>query len=273
MLYNKLHCMARRIPILSIRRLLSAAAIWSVVVGHLAGCARAQTSTSEARVKVTDEVFDFGFMPQRSFVSHVFWLKNPGGKLLEITKLVPNCGCTEAPLEKSKVAPGDSARVQIIFGSSVFHGALKKFTQIESNAGGRVPALTFTAQIVTDSEPTGSLRLTPRRIDIETVSFQTSGEARELKIGMKNVSNASLQVALVDRPDRVVTVENVASRLVPGEERSFILRFDPKAISPSLATSLTFQVEGADTTRLTLPIFMGSHPERPDTTGHSKSAR
>lgn len=36
------------------------------------------------RVAVSEETFDFGYVPQGATISHVFWLKNTGGDTLRI---------------------------------------------------------------------------------------------------------------------------------------------------------------------------------------------
>src|SRR3989304_1276581 len=48
-----------------------------------------------------------------------------GGAALESQKLVPNCGCTEGPVEKKKAARGGSIRVEIAFGSGLFQGPVR----------------------------------------------------------------------------------------------------------------------------------------------------
>ena len=60
---------------------------------------------------IEEDSFDFGYVPQRSKIAHVFWLKSVGDETLKITKVTPGCGCTKAPLEKSELAPGDSTRL------------------------------------------------------------------------------------------------------------------------------------------------------------------
>lgn len=41
------------------------------------------------RMKLKETEFDFGFVPQNSTVSHVFWLKSTGSDSLRILKVVP----------------------------------------------------------------------------------------------------------------------------------------------------------------------------------------
>ena len=207
------------------------------------------------RIKVADEVFDFGYVPQKSLVSHIFWLQNSGGQTLEIKKLTPNCGCTEAPLEKHQAEPGDSIRVEIAFGTSSIHGSVRKFIQVESNAAGRVPALTFTANVVSDSEDMGPLALKPSavRLDDQRPDSTTSGWTTE--VSLRNTSRSALEIRVISLPDRNVTVGDFPGWLGAGEERKIALRFGPGLPAEVFSKSITFEAVGSDTVRSTLPIF------------------
>jgi hypothetical protein len=223
-------------------------------------CADAQTpgpgdSAKEPRVRVADEIFDFGFAPQKSLMSHVFWLKNAGGQTLEITKLIPNCGCTEAPLERHQAVPGDSIRAEIAFGSGLFHGPVRKFIQVESNAAGRVPALTFTAVVVTDSEKTGSLVVTPRAVNLDEMHPDSTGTGWRTDVSLRNGSRFPMEISMISRPDRQVLSEDISGRLAPGEERKISLRFEPELPKQVFSKSVTFEATGSDTVRITVPVF------------------
>ena len=80
---------------------------------------------------IPEEAFDFGYIPQNSKVSHVFWLRNTGDQELRIVKVTPGCGCTQAPLDKQVIPAGDSARLEIIFSSKLYFNRVAKKPVIE----------------------------------------------------------------------------------------------------------------------------------------------
>ncbi len=41
------------------------------------------------RMEMSEMEFDFGYVPQNSEISHVFWLYNRGDDILKIDKVVP----------------------------------------------------------------------------------------------------------------------------------------------------------------------------------------
>ncbi len=46
-------------------------------------------STHTGKMQLSGDFFDFGYMPRRSRVNHIFWLKNVGSDTLEIIKINP----------------------------------------------------------------------------------------------------------------------------------------------------------------------------------------
>ena len=49
----------------------------------------APTLTSAPLLHLPEKEFDFGYVPQNSKVTHVFWLYNNGDDTLKIKKVVP----------------------------------------------------------------------------------------------------------------------------------------------------------------------------------------
>ena len=56
-----------------------------LVLGILA----AQVQGAGPRLVLVESEFDFGFVPQNSKISHIFWLKSAGDDSLKILKVVP----------------------------------------------------------------------------------------------------------------------------------------------------------------------------------------
>jgi len=47
------------------------------------------SANAEANLTIEHSSFDFGYAPQKSKLTHVFWLKSTGTDLLKIAKVVP----------------------------------------------------------------------------------------------------------------------------------------------------------------------------------------
>lgn len=68
----------------SLTRITALAALAAFLSG-----AAATTASAESNLTIPESVFDFGFAPQKSKLTHKFWLKSTGDDILIIDKVVP----------------------------------------------------------------------------------------------------------------------------------------------------------------------------------------
>jgi hypothetical protein len=229
-------------------------AIGLLVIGSVA--AEGLAAKRGPRVKTRLEVFDFGVTPQFSEVSHVFWLRNTGDETLVIDDVIPNCSCTEAPIEKKNVEPGDSTRIELIFGSTTYDGPVSKFAQVKCNGKGRVPALTFIANVIPDSERIGPIVAEPRRINLnDDESRSNVGENLATAITLTNTGKEPVNITMIDKPDRDIIVDDFTGTLAPGEARTLNVRFTEALPELTFSRSITFAVSDSTEARLTVPVF------------------
>jgi hypothetical protein len=59
--------------------------------------------------------YDFGLIPKRPDVAHIFAIQNTGSADLQIWNLVTSCGCTTAQLSSSVIPPGQRADLTVVF--------------------------------------------------------------------------------------------------------------------------------------------------------------
>jgi hypothetical protein len=67
------------------------------------------------RLDMPSARYDFGRIPKRPDVAHVFAVQNTGDADLEIRNLVTSCGCTVAQLSSSVIPPGQRADLTVTF--------------------------------------------------------------------------------------------------------------------------------------------------------------
>jgi len=67
------------------------------------------------RLDVPDISHDFGRIPRRQDVAHIFAVQNTGTADLVISNLVTSCGCTIAELSSSVIPPGQRADLTVTF--------------------------------------------------------------------------------------------------------------------------------------------------------------
>ena len=66
-------------------------------------------------VKMPSAEYDFGSIPVRPAVTHIFSVQNTGTADLVLRNLVTSCGCTTAKLSSSVVPPGQRADLTVTF--------------------------------------------------------------------------------------------------------------------------------------------------------------
>lgn len=68
------------------------------------------------------QVFDFGSIPEGATLRHTFRIVNVGSRPLNIRKVLPGCGCTQAAVTINRISPGTTGELKITYRSrSVSH--------------------------------------------------------------------------------------------------------------------------------------------------------
>jgi len=229
--------------------------VWLGVILTLSIASTVSAQSRGPRLATDPEIFNFGVMPEYCEVSHVFWLRNVGDQPAKIDKLIPNCGCTQASISKNEVAPGDSSRVELIFGSHNYHHEVEKFAQVVADAKGRIPALTFQAYVVPDSEYSGPLVASPRALDVDKIAPEETAEGWVSRFTLHNKGKSPITITTLETPDQVVSTSGYNGTLQPGEKVEVTVHFTSGVPVEKFSKSLTFKVSGLSPDRLTVPIF------------------
>ena len=201
-------------------------------------------------LKIDEPVFDFGNAPGHAKVSHSFWLKSAGDDTLKILSVVPGCGCTKAPLEKDKLAPGDSTRLQVTFSTGSYRGHVAKSPRISTNEGGTYKTVRILTNVLTRPDSTYPLVVTPHKIDISQFGKK---ERKEVTFTITNVTPADLTVNLVDVPSDVFTVE-LPKKVDAGKSAEGKVRLAGDGDIGDFERSVTFEVNDEQHTRFTIPV-------------------
>jgi len=205
------------------------------------------------RLAIDQPDFDFGYVPHDARISHVFWLKSTGDDVLKIIKVVPGCGCTKAPIEKTELAAGDSTRLEVIFNTKGYRSKVTKSPRIETTEGTPHKKVSFTAHVVPPSESTYPIIITPFELDLSQ-----SGEKTPNAIGftIANVSEADLRIALVDHPEGYFDFE-FPEIIRAGETAQGRLKLHEDTAEISFEKSITIELNDETNTRFTIPVKNG----------------
>jgi hypothetical protein len=216
----------------------------ALIVVLAAGSAWAQPSVS-----FPDAPWDFGQVLQNEAVSHQFEVKNGGRDTLFISRVKPACGCTSAPLTRDVIAPGESIWLDVTFNTKKFSGSINKSVTVFSNDPENPQAkLSFTADVQTTrsrvaliNEPADLGQLVPDKL-------------RQSTLSLTNVGSEPYRLILADWPSSWMEPDWTEKVVDPGD--TLALAIGTRGVPPlgKFDTSITFEIEGNDKTRMSLPV-------------------
>ncbi len=92
-----------------------------------------QTVSKDSSLKVNEELYDFGKIPQGKPVHHNFEIVNTGKKPMKLVTVQASCGCTTPEWEKDKeIAPGGKSSIKVGY-NAASEGAFNKIITITYN--------------------------------------------------------------------------------------------------------------------------------------------
>lgn len=201
-------------------------------------------------VEIPNPLFDFGKVCQRAQVAHTFWIKSVGDDTLRITKVVPGCGCTKAPLQDSVIAPGDSAALEIFFSTKSYRGIVSKRPYLETNAGEEKVYVKITSELLPEPDSAMPLSLSPYNLD---VSQFTQKPRRRAKFLIHNKSDQDYEITLVDWSRKHFDVK-LPNKIKAGETAEGMVIVHEEAVETEFEQSLTFEINDEANSRYSLPV-------------------
>lgn len=203
------------------------------------------------RLTLPESVFNFGYCPQNSDVTHKFWLISTGDQPLKITNVIPGCSCTKAPLDKDELAVGDSTQVEIIFSTKTSLNRVSKSPTIQTNEGPPDKRLQIIATITAHPDSTFPLVMQPYKLD---VSQKTEKLIDRIEFGIKNVSDKDINVSFVSGATDFFNVDLPSKAIKPGELAKGLLVLNKSALGKAFQKSFTIQADDDAGTRYSIPV-------------------
>ncbi len=209
----------------------------------------ASSAIGAPRLVIPETDYNFGVAPQNAKVSHVFWLYSKGDDTLQILKVIPGCGCTQAPLEKTTLAPGDSTRLEVIFDTKHYTGKITKRPRVESNEGPPEKYVQFNCEVMLRPDSTYPLIVKPYKLDISQFGQQVRDR---MKFTITNASAEPLEIKLISAPE-IITVDCPTTVGAGATVQGSIILAE-KALKTEFEKSITFEVNDAAHNRITIPV-------------------
>ncbi len=103
--------------------------IWLLTCFWLCGC----TQKSEPKISFDPESLNLGKVEEGIEIKAAFSITNQGNAELKIFDAHSSCGCTVPTLQKSRLSPGESTKLDIMVDTSMKQGEVTKHIEVSSN--------------------------------------------------------------------------------------------------------------------------------------------
>lgn len=197
--------------------------------------------------------FDFGYVPQKSQVAHLYYIKSVGDEALKIAKVIPGCGCTQSFLEKDVINPGDSAALEFIFDTRLYSGLVAKRPRIETNAMPPGGFLFFNAEVINPADTTLPVKIKPWQVNFSL----KAGSDSTRSLALTNNTDRILKLVVVDMPLNLFEVQ-IPKELGPGQSADVVFTLPQEMNVSDFAKSITIQSNDSLNSRFSIPVFRKS---------------
>jgi hypothetical protein len=155
-------------------------------------------------------------------------------------------------LEKTELAAGDSARLEVIFNSGKIKRTTRKVTRIFSNdSTDSVTPITIAADVRPEPYSSFSVQVSPA---IAEFGQKGEGEDSELDILIENKTSQDLGIKIVDLPSDFLDGKLWGQTIKPSREVKLKIKLTDEAKKASFTKSITLELDDPSRSRLTIPV-------------------
>ncbi len=205
---------------------------------------------AEPQIKISEASFNFGKTPQRTSVSHTFWIKSVGTDTLKIEKVVPGCSCTKMPLQDSVLAPGDSTSLEIVFSTKSYRGYVAKKPYLLTNISEEKVYMRIDAELFPKPETIEPIVFEPFKLDVSQFSEKPRSKAKFLLV---NKSDKDYNITIIDMNNKPFTLK-LPNKIKAGETVEGMITVYKDKLGSEFDSSFTIEINDDFRTRITLPI-------------------
>ncbi len=198
--------------------------------------------------------WNFGFLPQKAEVSHLFYVYNDGTKPLTVYRIDPGCSCTGTTKIEQPILPGDSAAIEVTFKSGRYQNLVRKAAKVYTDDPvAPVRQYRIISNVFKEGDKTGDIAITPTRLTWKTELDKLTLTTDTLRLS--NLGDRERKITVLHYPKELVASVTSETTLAPGAGGSLILENISGTVSENLkGLSLTLAFTGTDTTIITVPI-------------------
>lgn len=200
---------------------------------------------------VSGDNFDFGYVPYRSLIKHRAMLINQCDSVIKIIKVIPGCGCTQIPMTKDQLAPGESLAVEMILDTGKIRMGFFQKAPVFLTDNRETPRVTINLSGINlkPDDPPPPIILAPRTLEFRNSQPDYAGTIEITNKSQKNV------VARLVSGSEYVNAELPVMQIAPGRKQSMTVKLKPGTIKmDKLDESITISFNDNRQSRFTIPI-------------------
>lgn len=197
--------------------------------------------------------FDFGYVPFGTTIKHRAVLVNQCDSIVKITRVVPGCGCTQIPLKKKELAPGESLEVEIILETGKIRQGLFQKAPVFYTDNRETPRITITLMGFNlkpdDNQP-------PIKVSPVVVHLQKSQPNAVGSIEIVNNTGRNIipKMAAGAQPD-FLQIEMPYRQISPGQKETISVKLVTDSLREDTTDeSITIVFNDQKQSRFTIPI-------------------
>jgi uncharacterized protein (DUF58 family) len=198
---------------------------------------------------VTPETAEFGEVREGETVSGVVRFVNQGSAPLQIQRVQASCGCTTTQASSTRIAPGDTARVDYSLRTRGFRGIVRKSITVYF-ADPKEPSLhvTLSGTVITE------LEVAPSFIDFQSVPVDPDTTYKKF-FRVTNRTGKPVKIASVRASSGLLTVTPATAVVAAGQKAEFRVSLRPERSTIEDA-DIWIETDLASRPKLDVPVFI-----------------
>ncbi|MFH0903437.1 MAG: DUF1573 domain-containing protein [Pseudomonadota bacterium] len=204
-------------------------------------------AVAQPKIRMSEEMFDFGYLPDGPHVYHRYWLHNDGSDTLRILAVQPSCGCTTLPLPTKQVRPADSVPLDLAFNTRYQNGKVQKSVLIVSNDKAMPEMRIQFVSMVGERE--GVARISPRAAYLDTLGKESQ------VFQITNTGDTLYKITVTSPPPDFMSLELTGYEIPAKGKVTAVLKPGPKTPIGVYTGSFTLRFDGPQPHSVTAPIY------------------
>jgi hypothetical protein len=213
----------------------------------------AGTGWTGAKLVVSEDIWEFGDIPNVGTVSHTFKLSNKGDAALKILSVSATCGCTTTKVENQELKPGESTGITATFNGAAFPAGgryVKQVTVVTNDSSSQNKLLTIAATVCATEYPWGGV--TPRVIELRKEPGKGKDSWKDVEI--QNQTALSQEVTVLEKVG-LVTDAKVPGKTIPSGGKGRVRVKVGALQDPLPPSSLTLRLDSQEgERRVSIPV-------------------